>query len=687
MRVYVNPPSGLSRAMDRVAIALNETAASMGFEVTKHPGQADIVFVHTIGYPDTVDYVERIKAEGKKYVIIQYCLRSTQEPNTEKWLPIWRDALAVWSYYDLPNEIAQDGHSADGINFVITPLGAYDKFRPWAVPKAAAILTSGYVAESETVNEAAEASRRVGEKMVHLGPKEHFPNLGDHVGFLFNVNDGILSQAYARCKYVAGLRRGEGFELPAVEGLLSGARPICYDRPHYRKWFDKWAVFIPEGSAEEVTNALEAVFREPYREVTKEEIAEAKEFFSWNRITTQVWAALLPKKVVKKTAVRKRRLLWVGDAVISSGFARATHRVLEHMTDDWEIEVIGINFLGEPHDYPYRIHPAISIQSPRDGFGLRRTAELGSSFAPDVIVVQNDPWNVSAYIDRAGGIPVVATMAVDGANMKHAPSLNRLRHANFWTQYGLNEARRGGYTGPASVIPLGVDTDTFKRQENRLEMRREVFATRPEVHDGFIVGNLNRNQPRKRLDLTVRYFAEFVHQYKIPDAYLYLHVAPTGDVGYDLKQLMTFFGLPNRLILVQPEMGMGISERGLVNTYAMFDAQVNTGQGEGWGLTTMEGMACEVPQIVGDWSALGEWPEDGVIKVACTSISVTPNNINVIGAIPDEEEFVRALHFLYSNRDAARKLGLRGRQVVSQPKFNWKNISLQFSEMLKAAIF
>jgi glycosyltransferase involved in cell wall biosynthesis len=153
------------------------------------------------------------------------------------------------------------------------------------------ILTSGYVAESEGVREAAEAMKRVGLEGYHLGPPM---NLGSHVRCLLGMGDETLARMYSECKYVAGLRRVEGFELPAAEGLLCGARPILFDAPHYRDWFHRWGIFIPEGDSAQVTDSLEDIFRRlPDLPVEDGEIAEARKLFDWGRIIPAFWSEVL----------------------------------------------------------------------------------------------------------------------------------------------------------------------------------------------------------------------------------------------------------------------------------------------------------------------------------------------------------------------------------------------------------
>jgi len=376
-----------------------------------------------------------------------------------------------------------------------------------------------------------------------------------------------------------------------------------------------------------------------------------------------------------------RKLLWIGDAAVSTGFARSTHGVLDglHASGEWEIHVLALNYHGDPHPYPYRLYPAAAGG---DAFGLRRTADLVTKIKPDVVVIQNDPWNIPEYLKRTGTAPVVGFLPVDGKNCR-GEGLNGLDLAIFWTQFGANEAARGGYRGPSTVIPLGVDLAVYSPGD-RAQARARIGLER--VKDAFIVGNVNRNQPRKRLDLTVEYFARWIRERGISDAYLYLHVAPTGDAGYDVAQLAAYYGVANRLIVVNPEIGHGVKEATLADTYRCFDVQVSTTQGEGWGLTTMEGMACGVPQVVPDWAALGEWPRGAAALVPCSSRAVTPNYINAVGGIADPDEWIMALNRIYIESPNLESLSARGLALVARQEFLWDSISERFGEALNGVL-
>lgn len=378
-----------------------------------------------------------------------------------------------------------------------------------------------------------------------------------------------------------------------------------------------------------------------------------------------------------------RKLLWIGDAVCDSGFSKCTHQILEAVRERFEVFVMGINYRGEPHKYPYKIWPA---GMGGDLFGIRALLEMCDKIHPDVIVLQNDPWNVPAYMSELDklkeAIPVVGIMAVDAPNCL-GRAMNKLHHVIFWTKFAQDAAIKGGFVRPSSIAGLGVDTNIFFPQD-KVDARL-CIGLPDAVVNGFIVGNINRNQPRKRMDLTIRYFAEWMKSRNVPDAYLWLHVCPTGDTGFNVEQLAKYYGVGDRLILVEPEVWRGVAERHVAQTLNCFDVQVSTTQGEGWGLTTLEGMACGTAQIVPDWSALGEWAKDAAMLIHVTSTACTLK-VNALGGIADEAQFIDALDLMYRDSALRKRYAEAGFQLAGQEQFRWPNVAKRYAEEIERCL-
>jgi len=282
MRVHIVQSD--SHALKRVARALVQYAPA-AIEFVSVPVEAELIVLPVVGRQDRMRAVsESILSGGRQYAVIQYCLRSTLRPNTEGWLPLWRSARLVWSYYNLPALCVEDGVSPN-FPFYLAPLGVESIFSFDLVPVVRYVIaTSGQSYMTESVREAIHAAQRVGRKVAHLGPEMPGP-----VTCFGDLSDASLVAVYNMCEFVSGLRRTEGFELPAAEGLLCGARPVLFDRPHYRQWYDGLAEFILETPRPQVIDVLEQLFRIGARPVTNEEICTARERFDWHRIIDGFW--------------------------------------------------------------------------------------------------------------------------------------------------------------------------------------------------------------------------------------------------------------------------------------------------------------------------------------------------------------------------------------------------------------
>lgn len=387
------------------------------------------------------------------------------------------------------------------------------------------------------------------------------------------------------------------------------------------------------------------------------------------------------------------KVLWVGDAVIQTGFARVTHSIVERLIPKgWDVQVLGVNFTGDPpthrqwKPYPYPIWPAAPGG---DHLGIGRIAGICREFQPDVVMLLNDPWLVALYQPEIPqGIPVVAYMPIDAPNQATAKNLT-VNRAITYTNFGKKELRLGGYQGPIDVIPHGVDLDIYNpvsREEARshLKVRGEI-----DVQNMFIVGNVNRNQPRKRLDLTIQYWTQWWVKAGQPrDAFLYLHCSNVDHEGHNVLQLADYYGIGRQIIITNKNMSVRncMFEKDLKMVYSMFDLQLSTTLGEGWGLTTHEGMACRVAQAVPRYSGLGEWADGAVHFIDIGGYQATPRQINTIGGVPDMQSTVDAIDKFYRDKDYRQHMAELAFKRATEPQFNWDTIARQFDQILNEVV-
>lgn len=306
MNVYLTPSPKFGRGIQRVARALAATIPA-GHQVVGSPVGADLWIHHVIGVQNfhPRETIDQLVQYPGRHAVVQYCLRTTENPDLIWWDDhVWSRCKVVWSYYDLPGLLADpDGpdmpQAQADPRFYIAPLGVDPIFHAEIRDRARRPIflagTSGTIPETEGVREVVAAAKAVGGRVLHLGPSSLA--LGDHVSYVDGIPDVQLAALYRNCRFVAGLRRIEGFELPAAEGLCAGATPILFDQPHYRRWFEDAGVYVPEASPEVVTLALTDIFDQEaggtdYR-VDAVDIALAQRKFSWPRVCKGFWERVL----------------------------------------------------------------------------------------------------------------------------------------------------------------------------------------------------------------------------------------------------------------------------------------------------------------------------------------------------------------------------------------------------------
>jgi hypothetical protein len=305
MRVFLNPTGIFSRAMVRVANNLANYAPS-SISISGSPSHlyTDLQILHVIGY-DAIEYAKNLLSRGQKYAVIQYCLNPLNESPILEWFDLWRNAQLVWSYYDLNKfQLRVD------FNFYHAPLGIDQVFIDQSEritlnqgvlnqSNRDSILTSGYVSSpaGEAIEEVWRAAKYCNIPVIHLGPKqvEGIPDslISSYPTFKHEISDEELSYLYSRSLYVSGLRHVEGFELPALEGLICGARPVLFDHECYRHWYRNRAIYIPDCSGERLVDYLVNIFKGRPHEVTEATRLELIRKFSWKAICEGFWNSLL----------------------------------------------------------------------------------------------------------------------------------------------------------------------------------------------------------------------------------------------------------------------------------------------------------------------------------------------------------------------------------------------------------
>jgi len=147
----------------------------------------------------------------------------------------------------------------------------------------------------------------------------------------------------------------------------------------------------------------------------------------------------------------------------------------------------------------------------------------------------------------------------------------------------------------SSYIPHAVDTDIFyKLDEKTIEsFKQERFG--PDGAKKFHFFWNNRNARRKQSGSLIFWFKKFLDVVGHDKAALIMHTDPKDHNGQDLQYIIHELGLTNGEVLFSTAK---IEAKDLATVYNMVDCTINISDAEGFGLATLESLACETPIIV-----------------------------------------------------------------------------------------
>ena len=232
-------------------------------------------------------------------------------------------------------------------------------------------------------------------------------------------------------------------------------------------------------------------------------------------------------------------------------------------------------------------------------------------------------------------------------------------------------------------VPHTADLDVFcpMSSEKKETFRKQYFG---EASNKFVFFWNNRNARRKQSGTLIFWFKKFLDKVGRDKATLIMHTDLKDVHGQDLLAIV------DRLKLVDGEVKFStehVTPQQLAMVYNIADCTVNIADAEGFGLSTLESLACGTPIIVNMTGGLQEQVTDGE---EWFGIGIEPSSKAVIGSqdIPyiyedriNEDDFVDALVEMYEKSPEEReKLGLKGREYVEKNYSfdayarNWENV-------------
>lgn len=385
--------------------------------------------------------------------------------------------------------------------------------------------------------------------------------------------------------------------------------------------------------------------------------------------------------------MKKIKILSISDHPLSpSGVGTQTRYVLEAALKTGLFEVVSLAGAIKHENYkPSKTEEYGDdwIIFPVDGYGNQEIIRsMIREHKPDFIWFMTDPRFFSWLWD------------VDNEIRKNVP----LMYYHVWDNYPYPTFNKRYYDSNDEIVTISkvtndivknispdvslkhighsVDTDIFKKYSSDEINEFKRNSLKPKDMNKFVFFWNNRNARRKQSGSLIYWFKDFLDIVGHDKAMLVMHTDARDPNGQDLFAIMNELNLgKGQLLLSEQKYPQEI----LARMYNMADCTINISDAEGFGLATLESLACETPIIVNMTGGLQEQVTDGE---KWFGIGLEPTSKAIIGSLEvpfiyedrlSKEVVVDALLKIYNmSKKEREELGRLGRGHIMK-NYNYEN--------------
>jgi glycosyltransferase involved in cell wall biosynthesis len=392
------------------------------------------------------------------------------------------------------------------------------------------------------------------------------------------------------------------------------------------------------------------------------------------------------------------RVLWFGD-VADTGFGTVTWNVGRRLIEQGvDVRFLSQNQTSDPVPAPMgeRTWDASKVTVPE--FMQIVTAGFRDGWKADCMAILGDYYAAAGFVMRNRQIaeafrmtPTFHYIPVEGVGLPPTwGDLWKIVMPVAMSRFGQEQvAEVIGHKPP--LIYHGVSTDDFYpvstirpgfARGQRITSKAQAKALFGYPEDRIMVLRTDRHMPRKQQNRLIRAMVPVLEAN--PQVDLVLHCAP-NDQGGRLSDTIAKLPahLQDRVLLTKAHdtfSGLVKAELNVLYNAADIYASVSA---EGFGLTIAEAIACGVPAVALDYSAVPEVV--GPAGVTVPYAHLVDNEYDHMWASVDEEKFAAAVTRLVNRPAERRQLGSLGPRHVAR-MFDWDEKASQFAELFAAAV-
>ena len=364
--------------------------------------------------------------------------------------------------------------------------------------------------------------------------------------------------------------------------------------------------------------------------------------------------------------------------LLPSGVGSQTKYIIEALLKSGKFQVLSLGGAVKHNDYkPIKTDEYKDdwMIVPVDGYGTpEQIRAILHAEKPDILYFMTDPrfyqwlWEMEDEIRPL--IPMVYYHVWDNTPY---PTFNKRWYESTDKIVTISKVtsdivQNVSPTVEEEYLPHAVDKTVFYKMSP--ENLATLKGNNPDAKNKFIAAWVNRNARRKQSGTLLFWWKEFCDRVGHENASLIMHTDIRDVHGQPLDVLAGHLGLDKGQVMFSTQK---VAPQSLAGIYNMADVVINISDAEGFGLGTLEALACETPIIVNMTGGLQEQVTDGQDWFG---VGIQPSSKAIIGSpqVPwiyedriNKEEFVSALEKIYNMKPEERQaMGKRGADHVDK---------------------
>jgi glycosyltransferase involved in cell wall biosynthesis len=372
-----------------------------------------------------------------------------------------------------------------------------------------------------------------------------------------------------------------------------------------------------------------------------------------------------------------------------TGYSKVSYEIVNHFSKIPGIQLYHFGFQrveikGSTHrTYPENVisYDAAAEENPKQaGFGFNVFRKYIEEVKPHIVLIYNDIGIIRNFIVQLQGIQknfLIAIYYDQVYEFTRQPFIQFMNQTidkiffftEYWKQYGISQ----GISNSNGIIMHGINPEMFyPLSDETRRLRREMLGFKP---DDFVILNINRNTKRKRYDLLVTAFAEFVKRHNA--GYLLVSTNPDAETqgGWNFLEIYQE-ELHRRSILTKENFSrikviqnhMRHTDDNINMLYNVADIGINTADGEGFGLCNFEHAVVGRPQIVGNLGGFKEFfSKHNAYMVEPSMEYYMPSKRNDLGGraqVCHPNDIADGMTFYYKHPETRKLHGERARETI-----------------------